>query len=247
MHIATGTDTYGRVKTVGGTPIVTRFAMLQAMPIYPLQSFYYARAGRTETLGIPLLASYQAVKVHGIPLARVDRLSVAMAYTRGILGAMTVIGFLAVIPILMRLTGARLDAFAMTAMRVLIACFTIGAVGGLLTYTIPLASKRERRIRRCCGELLGICADPARVTLAASVAIEAQAALAASPGDLDSPRCALLQQLVTVRSRVARSVDLDLMEQETDRLLDQLDQPGIYAEQPVAAPEPRYRSSEEAD
>lgn len=29
VHVSAGTDTYGRVKTVSGTPIVTKFAVLQ--------------------------------------------------------------------------------------------------------------------------------------------------------------------------------------------------------------------------
>jgi hypothetical protein len=39
--VVAGTDTYGRVKAVRGVPIVTRFATLQMLPLYPLQSFYF--------------------------------------------------------------------------------------------------------------------------------------------------------------------------------------------------------------
>lgn len=35
VHVVAGTDTYGRVKCVLGTPIVTKFAMFQLLPLYP--------------------------------------------------------------------------------------------------------------------------------------------------------------------------------------------------------------------
>jgi hypothetical protein len=38
MFITSGSDTYGRVKTVGGVPVVSKFFMLQFLPLYPLQS-----------------------------------------------------------------------------------------------------------------------------------------------------------------------------------------------------------------
>lgn len=230
MHIVAGTDTYGRVKTVGGTPIVTKFAMFQFLPVYPVQSFYYAGPGRTETSGIPFVASSQTVAIRGVPLARVDRLSAAMAYTRAIFGTMAVFGFMAIVPLVMQLTGEHLDDFATSAMRVLVGCFLAGTAGGLLTYAIPLTPGRERRIRRCCGELLGMAVDPARVAADASAAIEEYAALAAPREIPATPRFALLQQLATVRSRIARRMDVDAMEWETDQLLDRLDHPGRHAE-----------------
>lgn len=40
MHFHWGADSYGRVKVVGRTAIVTRFFAVDSLPIYPLQSFY---------------------------------------------------------------------------------------------------------------------------------------------------------------------------------------------------------------
>ena len=142
MHVTVGSDTYGRIKTVGGTPIVTKFVMLQFLPIYPLQSFYLTGLIHTERRGIPLIASSHSTVINGIPLARVDRLSVVIAYLRGIFGAMTVVGFMSIIPLSMYFTGEHLDAFALSALRGLLTSFVVGLVGGVATYLIPRTSVR---------------------------------------------------------------------------------------------------------
>jgi hypothetical protein len=163
IHVSAGTDTYGRVKTVAGTPIVTKFAMLQFLPLYPLQSYYFIGTGPTETTGVPFLASMKTVAVSGIPLATVDTTSVAIAYARGVFGALAIVGFMVIIPGIMYLSGERLDNFAMMATRALLISLIVGAVGGLLTYALLLTPRREREIRQHCGELLGVAVDPARV------------------------------------------------------------------------------------
>jgi hypothetical protein len=51
IHVTVGSDTYGRVKTVGTTPIVTRVGMISSLPVFPLESFYFVRVGeRTSQL-----------------------------------------------------------------------------------------------------------------------------------------------------------------------------------------------------
>lgn len=161
--IHAGTDTYGRVKSVAGTPIVTKFAMLQFFPLYPLQSFYYRGAGPSQSAGIPFFAYTRSVAINGIPLASVDATSVMIAYARGVFAALAVVGFIVILPGILVLTGERLDPFAMVATVGLLMLLVTGIVGGLLTYLIPLTPPRERRIREYCAELLGVSADPARV------------------------------------------------------------------------------------
>jgi hypothetical protein len=83
FHVHMGTDTYGKVKQVGPTAVVTKFAMVSGMPLLPLESYYYAGTGEEE--GIPILMTMR--KVHGLPLARLNMLSVVIAYARAVSGA----------------------------------------------------------------------------------------------------------------------------------------------------------------
>src|SRR4051794_39809742 len=80
MLVTFGSDTYGRVKTVDSTPIVTKFGMVSAFPVFPLESFYFIRSGESTSEGIPFLAQVHSTGIKAIPLARVDKLSVLMAY-----------------------------------------------------------------------------------------------------------------------------------------------------------------------
>jgi hypothetical protein len=215
-----GTDTYGRVKTVSGTPIVTKFRMLQGLPLYPLQSFYFVGTGPAETTRMPFLVSETYVAIKGIPLATVDRTSVVMAYARGVLGVLAILGFMVIIPGIMHLMGERLDDLAMIATGALLICFFTGTVGGLITYALPLTPRREREIRQYCAELLGVSADPARVERETSASltkyVDEHYRLA------DNPRTHLIRQLIATRAMIAQSTDSDRMEAKTDELLERL-------------------------
>src|SRR5258708_3908249 len=90
--IHAGTDTYGKVKKVGPTTVVTRFAMLSAFPIWPLESYFYAGRGESRFQGVPFFAGVHTTEIRGLPLARIDWFSVLMAYLRGLLGTMVVVG-----------------------------------------------------------------------------------------------------------------------------------------------------------
>src|SRR5690349_7327227 len=114
--VTAGSDTYGRVKVVAGTPIVTQFFMVQLLPVYPLRSFYFLSADHVKSSGIPGIAAVYSREFNAIPLAKIDRASVAMAYIRGLFGGMALVGFLAIVPGIMYLTGERLDEFAMYAL-----------------------------------------------------------------------------------------------------------------------------------
>jgi hypothetical protein len=220
ITISVGTDTYGRVKTVSGIPIVTKFAMLQFLPVYPLRSFYFTGTGPSETMGIPFLASTRFASIGGIPLASVDKMSVLMAYARSIFAALALVGALSLVPGIMYLTGERLDELALMATRGLLTSLIVGMVGGALSYAIPLTPRREKAIRRYCGELLGVSADPARVPsdlsefLVEFVDNEPQ-----DPGD---PREQLIRQLIKARALIAQGTGADRMEAKTDELIDKL-------------------------
>jgi hypothetical protein len=220
VHVSAGTDTYGRVKTVSGTSIVTKFAMLQFLPFYPLQSFYFIGTGPTERTGVPFLASWTSVAIRGIPLATVDTTSVAIAYARGVFGALVIVGFMVIVPGIMHLTGEHLDEFAMIATRALLISFVTGVVGGLLTYALPLTPRREREIRQYCGELLGVAADPARIESEASASLATY--VDEQHQSADNSRVQLIRQLIATRAMIAQAIDSDRMETKTDELLERL-------------------------
>ena len=227
MAIIAGTDTYGRVKTVGGIPIVTKFAMLHFLPLFPRRSFYYFGEGQTKFSGVPFVASMTSTAIKGIPLTRVDRMSVVMAYVRGVFGTLAVIGCFSIFPLVSYLAGGPpLDDVAVMFTYVLIACLVIGMVGGLLTYAVPLTSKRELSIRKRCGELLGVCVDPARVPPEIAIELEkyGQRRASRSNDEQISPRIDCIRKLIAVRSRVVRKhQEADRWERKTDELLDELD------------------------
>jgi hypothetical protein len=223
-HGVAGSDTYGRVKTVGATPVVTKFAMLQGLPLFPLASFYYAGAGRRQSAGVPFVFGVENSAIAGLPLARVDRLSVAMAYFRGLCGALAVVGCLSVVPLVMASTGERLDEFAVTATKVLAGCLAVGVAGGALSYLLPLGvSDRERTIRLACGEVLGLEADPA--LLRADAARQIYDALDDGEGggrsrrveDADLPRL-----LAMTRLKIAPGGSREKLEERTDQILERL-------------------------
>ena len=74
VHLHVGADTYGRVKTVGRTSIVTRFWGVQMFPCYPMASYYVSAHSTDHEDGVPLVA---------IPCARLDWTSVTMSYVCG--------------------------------------------------------------------------------------------------------------------------------------------------------------------
>lgn len=221
MIAIAGTDTYGRVKSVCGTPIVTKFAMLQMLPIYPLQSFYLSRSGATEIVGIPFVASARSTSIIGIPLASVDITSVLLAYVRGLAGALVLLGFIALlIPGFIYLTGDHIPGLPANLLRWVFALFLAGVLGGLLTYAVPLTTRREKDIRRYCGEVLGIAVDPARVISEASERLAEHVGATAPSGD--PSRAASIRGLIIARANIARGIDRVPMEERTDELLDQL-------------------------
>jgi hypothetical protein len=223
ITISAGTDTYGRVKKVSGTPIVTKFAMFQFLPMCPLQSFYFRGTGKNQAEGIPLVAITRSTTFVGIPLASVDKTSVLVAYARGLFAPAALLGFvILMIPAFMYLTGDRIPSDLVAFLRAVLVLFAVGVVGGLLSYCMPLTCRRERDIRRYCAELLGVAADPARVTP------EASATFANHLEDhfttRGNSRMSSIRELIIARTKIARATDVADMEKKTDQLLNELRQ-----------------------
>ncbi len=219
-HVTVGSDTYGRVKKVGSTPIVTRFGMVSSLPVVPLESFYFERLGDSTSKGIPFLVQIRSTTIEGIPLARLDMLSVAMTYARGLFGTMAIMGFVGTFMVFMMwVTGERLDETATIMAKCVATCFAIGTVAGLCTYVVPFQmTTREREIRRLCGTILGISADPARVRCDFARAIESFLnGSEIAPGMLE-----LAHELARTRLRIALGEPQTALEDHTDDILERI-------------------------
>jgi hypothetical protein len=219
-QVTVGSDTYGRVKKVGSTPIVTKFGMLSAFPVFPLESFYFVRFGDTVSEGIPFLAQIRSTAIQGIPLARVDKLSVVMAYARGVFGAMAILGFIGTFMILMMwMTGDPFDEGKSIIATCAGVCLGLGTVAGIGTYLIPFQmTKRERNIRRLCGTVLGIAADPARVR--GDFAKSIGRFLDGCTVTAEMPE--LVHELARTRLRIALGESRLPLEDQTDDLLERI-------------------------
>lgn len=223
MSVIFGTDTYGKVKTVSGTPIVTVFAMLNGLPLRPLQSYYFVGLGEGQRFQVPFVGGMSQASVVGVPLAKIDGSSVTMAYARGVFGLRAVIGSIVVVPFLSNWRGEPLDDVGGIFVLAFLSSFTVGIVGGALTYCLPLTSRRERDIRLACGEFLGVYVDPARAVLqyaADALRTATTMASAMQPTKMDAEkRYACVAELVVVRAKIALGEDRAPLEARTDELL----------------------------
>jgi hypothetical protein len=210
---AVGVDTFGRVKQVGNTPIVTRFFMLSWLPIWPLQSYYRTGEDVVRHEGVPFLFHSQTVEINGIPLRRIDRLTVVMAYLRAFAAVLTLFGSIAMVPGLMALLGERLDRVAIIMLQVCLGMLAAGIVLGLGSYAWPFqVSRREFDVRTVSGLVLGHCIDPALVEAVHAQRIMefiANAALIHRLTELgmskpDAEQCVLL---VGVRAAIGREAE----------------------------------------
>ena len=218
VHVTVGSDTYGRVKRVGTTPIVTRFGMISSLPIIPLESFYFIGFGETTSHGVPFVVHFRSTEVRGIPLARVDKLSVAMAYLRGLIGALAILGFIGTfMAFMMWITGEHFDDLAMLMARSVGLCFAVGIVAGLLTYALPLTTRREREIRRWCGTIFGISLDPHVRRDHAQKLASFLDDVSPEPGGSDPVR-----ELARTRLRIALGEPKVPLEDHTDDLLERI-------------------------
>lgn len=222
MHVVVGTDTYGRVKAVDKTAIVTLFSMAQMLPIAPIKSYYVWGPAKSEDSGVPFLASVRSIKLRGVPLARVDPCSVAFAYIRAVLAALFGVGFIGTfMGFVFSSNGKPMDDFALSVIRFAEACLALGVVGGVLTYFVPSISRRERAIRTYCGEMLGVSIDPGRVASEVALGIREMVSHLGYTDRANATRSGFVRELVLTRCHVATEDGPDF-ELQTDKLLDQL-------------------------
>ena len=125
--------------------------------------------------------------------------------------------------------GAGIDDPGWMFTKCLVAAFLVGTIAGILTYLIPLTSRRER-IREHCAAILGPAIDPARLSSAdASEFLESLVVeLIDDRGELESNSLVyqLRRELVIVRCRMAGGEDVPSAELTTDQILRQLRQSG---------------------
>ncbi|MBI3861216.1 MAG: hypothetical protein HY290_04915 [Planctomycetia bacterium] len=229
VHVHGGLDTYGKVKKVGGTPIVTRFVMVALIPLVPLESYYFMGEGKDEGI----LFVYTSKSIYGLPLEHLDPLSVLMAYARGVFGAFLVMGVFSLAIVYSNWGGvnrARPNDFDTVAQYVMAGGLGIGIPGGLITYLWPFqTTRREREIRLACGEGLGICADPAFVQedVAETIMNDTLELAWADNSDAGLPqkRPALVRRLIIARARIALGLaeSREDLESETDDVLRELE------------------------
>ena len=180
IHVTAGTDVYGAVRSVNGTPIVTKFAMLQFFPLYPVQSFYLRRLGRRSRTGVPLIAGTETRDIVGIPCNRINFLSALVAYLRAIGATLVLFAamgiFIFTIGALCDRTVRLSDGGGRTAALILGTGLAAGLAIALPTYLFTkIVPARDRRVRQACASFLGIAADPAHVALEAAKEIIAAA------------------------------------------------------------------------
>ena len=224
MSVHFGTDTYGKVKTVGGTPIVTVFAMLNSLPLRPLQSYYFIGLGEGQEFHVPFVGGMSQASVVGVPLAKIDLASVTIAYARGMFGLLAVIGSIVIVPFVSNWRGEPLDDVGGIIVLALLSSLAVGIVGGVLTYCWPLTSRRERNIRLACGEFLGVCVDPALAVLpyaADALRTATTMASAMQPTSTHAEnRYTCVAELVAVRAKIALGEDRQPLEARTNELLE---------------------------
>jgi hypothetical protein len=202
--------------------------MLSAVPLWPLESYYYLGPGQSSFEGVPFLFGTTTTEIRGIPLEKIDRLSVLMAYARAVCAVMVVFGMFFIFTFIAAQNAPPPDDFALGIRYVLGSMLCAGIVAGLLTYCLPFQmTVRERRIRRCCGAVLGIDADPALVREDVAQSIlgalaDHDGAAGADPFEPASVRAnssASLIQLARVRAVLALGGDRGSLERRTDELL----------------------------
>ena len=230
-----GVETYGRVKVVGTTPVVTKFFNVMIFPLIPLQSVYLL-GQESKFEGVPMVAGVETVTIYGFPLARLSWISVIWAYMRAIGATLFVVGTCGFVFLGMTyLNDDRIppENFVLGA-QILGSILVIGTGLGLVTYLLePRASRREVEIRLACGAVMGIFADLAQVTAAAAEKVSQEMA---SFGDLETEQMReqdvetlkLARQLTLVRARLASQRRDAGLERETDDLLSRLGAYGFF-------------------
>ncbi len=235
MWVTAGTDVYGAVRRVDRTPIVTKFAMLQLLPIWPIESYYLSRTGKKSGLMIPLLGGHTKTPIVGLRLARVDKLSVLMSYVRALAAALALFGSTGVMfGLIFALTGGHADEFARIAFAVCLGCLALGVMIALPTYYFTwITPIRDQQIRRACRQWLGLAADMAQVDAATAHLLSPTIRQFLSQRGIDDtvtnfqrlasvPPDVLALQLLWMRTQLALGGDRQTLETASDELINAL-------------------------
>lgn len=159
------TDTFGRVSNVRGVAIVTVFWTLKGFPLDARKSFYEWNSAKINANDIRVTSAINHLAEGRLPLTSVDRTSVKIALIRAVCSLLILFGFIVTfVGLLVTNDPKPPDAFARNLLLIMQLMLLIGLSVGLLTYLVPTISKRDRLIREYCGEVLGICIDPARIS-----------------------------------------------------------------------------------
>jgi hypothetical protein len=224
VYVAVGTESYGRVRVVGDTAVVTQFQMLMHFPLVPIRSYYVWGPLDSEETGVPFLYSVRNIRQRGVPLTHIDFLSVVLAYTRAVLAVMILFGFIVTFTSAVASRNGRpMNDFAATATRIAQLGLVIGCVAGIASLVVPTAGRREKSIRSYCGEILEANVDPARVPPGVAKMIQEAVRQSYMPhfeGEARSRR-QYIQDLTLARCDVALSRN-DEAERLTDDVLQQL-------------------------
>lgn len=235
--VAAGTELYGAVRKVDTTPIITKFAMLQFFPLFPVESYYLYRVGPEQRDGVPLIFGTTSKAIVGLRLARVNRLSATIAYLRAIGAAVGLFGVTGVVMwIALSFSMPMKDGdpirryWLPVASTLVVTGIVISMPTYYFTYVVPI---RDKSIRRHCGDVLGIAADPAhceletarelfRLTrdLLTESGISVPKKVVNDPSLTDADQKRLL--LVLARIMIAIEGRRDALERLTDSLLLQL-------------------------
>ena len=238
IHAIFGTDVYGAVRSVEHTPVVTKFEMIQGIPIKPLESYFLGRLGKESRSGVPFIAEQIDREIIGFPCNRINRLSVFATYVRAVCAILVLISILPLFSlVVIRLSD---PTFNFDSEKQIIAIVLGGVLAGglllvfptyLFTVIVPL---RERRIRHACARVLGIAADPANIKLeiANVMIVQANEFLRTQQiPDLDAVLCrpkdhglqVLDMLLVRTRAQIQNDGKSISDEFNTDRLLEAMD------------------------
>jgi hypothetical protein len=234
ISVTAGTDTYGAVRKVRKTPIVTKFAMLELFPIFPIESYYLSHLGQISHEGIPLIYAETSRSIVGYRLARVDRLSAVVTYVRAIGAAFAVVGSIGLIFGIFMSSAERVNAadpvdryIVLVSGLLLATAILIAVPTYIFTFVVP---EREKEIREYCDDALGIAADPARLDsfmveefLELTIATLAQAGIVEPYDAIRQPITTTAEQkrllLVFARSKIALGGSREEFEPLTDSLL----------------------------
>jgi hypothetical protein len=194
--------------------------MISSLPVWPQRSFYYGPPGRPNRDSEAFLGDGGSASILTLPLSRIDKLSVAIAYFRGLIGALAIVFFMGTfMKFMIWITGERVDEIGILIGNISMAGLAVACAFGSLTYLLPLqTSARERAIRRNVGAVFGMAFDPAKLERSTIPFLEERL-------DDNIPNTTLQtlrHELTRTRLQIGISGSDESLEHSTDDLLEQI-------------------------